>query len=138
MDVIATHTIKAPCEKVHAYLADPTNDPEWRKNTSSAALISGVRGAVGARYEQVITAMGNPATVLVTLTSADDARLTFLGEGGPMPVDVTFDTVAEGDDTVVTLTIAIDIPPALERMASRMIALENQKDLAKLAEMLEH
>jgi hypothetical protein len=133
MDVDVTHTIPGPITEVRDYLADLRNEPKWRKNTTSSDLVVGKPGAVGSEFTQVIVAMGNPSTVTVQLVEATDDLLRFRGEGGMMPVDVSFALQAKGDDsTDVTLSISIDIPPAMAKMAGRMIAVENEKDLVAL------
>jgi carbon monoxide dehydrogenase subunit G len=141
MDVSITKTINAPREKVRDYLADARNDPNWRKNTTTSEHRSGVIGAAGSTFEQVVAAMGNPTTVEVTLLDVGDERLHFKAEGGMMPVDVRYDIkpVEGATDTAteVTLTLSLDIPPAMAKMATRMIETENGKDLALLAETLE-
>jgi carbon monoxide dehydrogenase subunit G len=137
MDVAVTHTIPAPMAAVLAYLADLRNEPTWRKNTTSSDLVSGTPGAVGSEFSQVIMAMGNPSTVTVKLVEATEDRLQFRGEGGMMPVEVVFGLTSTSEtSTDVTLALSIDIPPAMAKMAGRMISTENEKDLAQLAALL--
>jgi carbon monoxide dehydrogenase subunit G len=141
MDVSVHRVINAPHGRVREYVIDPRNDSDWRKNTSSTEHRAGTIGAVGSRFEQVVMAMGNPTTVEITLLAASDEQLHFRGEGGMMPVDVRFDIKpvdgAADTATELTLTLSLDIPPAMAKMASRMIEAENDKDLARLAEILE-
>jgi hypothetical protein len=137
MDVSVSKLIKAPIDRVRDYLADADNDPTWRKNTTSSQRASGEVGEPGSVFEQVVLAMGNPMTVTVTLVDAGDEHLQFRGEGGMMPIDVRFDTLAADAGTELTLTVSLDVPPAMAKMATRMIQTDSDADLAQLAAVLE-
>jgi uncharacterized membrane protein len=48
--------IDRPCEEVFAFLADPENDPQWRRGVVDMKLLSG--NGVGARYAQGVKGPG--------------------------------------------------------------------------------
>jgi hypothetical protein len=138
MDVIVSRTINASQPTVATYMSDLRNDVAWRKNITEAELVSGTPGEVGVKFSQTMLAMGQPTKIMTTLTSVDDGRYAYLGEGGPMPVTLFVGCVpGAGDTTDVSLSFTLELPPAMAKMAEKMITAEMTNDLATLAGILE-
>jgi carbon monoxide dehydrogenase subunit G len=137
MDVTVSRTINAPRTKVLDYVVDLRNDTAWRKSVTSSELLSGVPGKPGAQFGQVISAMGNPTNVQVTLVAVDGDVLRYKGEGGMMPIEFAMSISGDDASSDVSMTLSADIPPAMAKMASRMMEAETVKDLDALAAVLE-
>ncbi|MBB5854970.1 SRPBCC family protein [Amycolatopsis umgeniensis] len=77
-----------PIDEVYAYLADFTNQPEWRFDVISCSLAAGTGGEPGAKYQQRVKPRGKEIGSEVELTRADE------------PTEVAFRTLDRGPVTV--------------------------------------
>ena len=91
--------VDRPPGEVYAFLADPTNQVQWRREVKSMELVSGEPRSPGARYRQVMQpgrreSVGTHEIVAVDpprkiewRTPADEGPLQFTGYWGVEPRD---------------------------------------------------
>lgn len=85
VDVKVSGTVRAPPEKVFAFLRDLENWPRWQADMKETKLVEGRTGETGARYRYVSKAMGQTFDSTVRLTEVEPGRrVAFEGEWAGM------------------------------------------------------
>ncbi|WP_410656463.1 SRPBCC family protein [Amycolatopsis sp. lyj-112] len=99
-----------PIDEVYEYLADFTNQPEWRFDVVSCSLAAGVGGAQGAKYHQRVKPRGKEVDSEVELTRADKpAEVAFRTlDPGPVTVAGAWHLKSTGTGTEVICEVVIE------------------------------
>ena len=85
IDVTVSALVRAPPEKVFAFLADLENWPRWQDDMKTTTLLEGERGQVGAKYRYLSQAMGQTFDSTVRVSAVEPGRLVaFEGEWAGM------------------------------------------------------
>lgn len=85
VNVEVSGTVRAPPERVFAFLADFANWPRWQDDMKEAELLSGQPATPGARYRYVSKAMGRTFDSTVQVRRVEPGRLVaFEGEWAGM------------------------------------------------------
>ena len=135
-----TITINAPIDKVFAYIANPTNEPEF---VSSMTDIRNVKGeGVGQTYEWTFKMLGIPVSGKSELTEYKPNERYVTKSSGGIVSTWTYTFKSEAGGTQVNLVIDYTIPvPVLgkfgERLAQRGIEREADYGVATLKDLLE-
>ncbi|MEM7286225.1 MAG: SRPBCC family protein [Actinomycetota bacterium] len=134
--------IASPATTVFAYVADFTNDPEWRSEVSDSRRAGGSLDEVGATYEQTLDVAGREIHTTFAVTELVPPHVVSF-EGGSGPVDVGGSIVltpVADDETRLTFQHHMSGPwwfrvlaPWLARRRSRGI----DRDLEQLKRHLE-
>ena len=97
-------------DEVYAYLADFTNQPEWRFDVVSCSLASGAGGSPGAKYHQRVKPRGKEIDSEVELTRADKpAEVAFRTlDPGPVTVSGAWHLKSTGTGTEVICDVTIE------------------------------
>lgn len=66
--------IERPIDEVFAFIADPTNDPQWCPNVQSVEQIAGDGPGAGASYHVVHDPMGKPVDLRYDIVAYEPAR----------------------------------------------------------------
>ena len=142
VDVSTEIVIKRPREQVAAYSADPDNAPIWYDNIKVVQWESQPPLALGSRIAFVATFLGRRlAYTYEIIDFQPGSRLVMSTQEGPFPMETTYiwEDAADGA-TRMTLRNR-GSPSGFSNLVSPLIASNmrrtNQKDLAKLKEILE-
>ena len=142
VDVSTEIVIKRPREQVAAYSADPDNAPIWYVNIKEVQWESQPPLALGSRIAFVATFLGRRlAYTYEIIDFQPGSRLVMSTQEGPFPMETTYiwEDAADGA-TRMTLRNR-GSPSGFSNLVSPLIASNmrrtNQKDLAKLKEILE-
>jgi uncharacterized membrane protein len=102
-------TINRPLEDVFAFLADPENDPQWRKGVLDIAHVSG--DGVGAVYKQGVKGpFGKRIPADIERTTLEPNRVIgFHALVGPVRPWGRYELEDEGGRTRVTFTLGTDL-----------------------------
>lgn len=85
VEVTVSDVVRAPPEKVFAFLCDLENWPRWQSDMRSRTLVAGERARPGAEYRYVSKAMGQTFDSKVKISRLDPGRLVaFEGEWAGM------------------------------------------------------
>ena len=142
VDVSTEIVIKRPREQVAAYSADPDNAPIWYVNIKEVQWKSQPPLALGSRIAFVATFLGRRlAYTYEIIDFQPGSRLVMSTQEGPFPMETTYiwEDAADGA-TRMTLRNR-GSPSGFSNLVSPLMASNmrrtNQKDLAKLKEILE-
>ena len=142
VDVSTEIVIKRPREQVAAYSADPDNAPIWYDNIKEVQWESQPPLALGSRIAFVATFLGRRlAYTYEIIDFQPGSRLVMSTQEGPFPMETTYiwEDAADGA-TRMTLRNR-GSPSGFSNLVSPLMASSmrrtNQKDLAKLKEILE-
>ena len=142
VDVSTEIVIKRPREQVAAYSADPDNAPIWYDNIKVVQWESQPPLALGSRIAFVATFLGRRlAYTYEIIDFQPGSRLVMSTQEGPFPMETTYiwEDAADGA-TRMTLRNRSS-PSGFSNLVSPLMASNmrrtNQKDLAKLKEILE-
>lgn len=139
--VESTVAIKRDAAEVFAYIADPTNNPEWQGGMQEAKVTSAGAWGEGSTYQQVASFLGRRIESNFLIVEFEPGRLikgTTLESSFPITFTRIVDRVGEGAQ--VTSIVEGDASgffrvaaPLMRMMVSRSIA----KDYANLKRILE-
>jgi uncharacterized membrane protein len=142
VDVSTEIVIKRSREQVAAYSADPDNAPIWYVNIKEVQWESQPPLALGSRIAFVATFLGRRlAYTYEIIDFQPGSRLVMSTQEGPFPMETTYiwEDAADGA-TRMTLRNR-GSPSGFSNLVSPLMASSmrrtNQKDLAKLKEILE-
>ena len=142
VDVSTEIVIKRSREQVAAYSADPDNAPIWYDNIKVVQWESQPPLALGSRIAFVATFLGRRlAYTYEIIDFQPGSRLVMSTQEGPFPMETTYiwEDAADGA-TRMTLRNR-GSPSGFSNLVSPLMASNmrrtNQKDLAKLKEILE-
>ena len=126
-------------EEVYAYLADFSNQAEWRFDVLESELAEGETGQVGAVYRQKVKQGKRELESMVETTQADAPRAVAFRtvDSNPVQVSGAWNIRRQGDDTHVVCDVAIEpkgflrlfepfMGPSLRKTAARY-----EQDLAR-------
>jgi uncharacterized protein YndB with AHSA1/START domain len=128
-----TVTIRRPAREVFAYLADGTNDPQWRSGVLEIERTSDADG-VGAVYRQVLAGPGGRRIAGDYRVTVFDPprRFEFQVIAGPARPKGSFELTPRGDDAT-DVRFALDVRPrGLTLLLTPMIAAQMRKEVAAL------
>ena len=142
VDVVTQITIERPKTAVAAYAADPENAPKWYVNIKSVEWKTPPPLAVGSRVAFVAEFLGRRMAYTYEIVAwAPGERLVMRTAEGPFPMETQYiwESTATGG-TTMTLRNSGE-PQGFSKLAapliSRAMRRANQKDLARLKELLE-
>ncbi|MGW7434457.1 SRPBCC family protein [Streptomyces sp. NPDC054849] len=144
VDVLAEAVIAAPCGRIAAYAADPTNASEWYADITSVDWLPQPPVAVGSKVAFVARFLGRRLAYTYEITAYEPGpRMVMRAAQGPFPMETTYTWEPYGEDadrTRMTLrnrgepsgfaSIGAAVMAAAMRRAQR-------KDLAALKALLE-
>ena len=136
LDVTTETVIRRPRAEVAAYVAEPTNAPEWYENIESAEPQGESRVAFVARF------LGKRLAYTYEIREhVPGERLVMSTEEGPFPMETTYEWAdAPGGGTRMTLRNR-GRPAGFSRLAAPVMGLAvrraNRKDLERLKGILE-
>jgi uncharacterized protein YndB with AHSA1/START domain len=142
VDVLTETTIARPVDEVAAYVADPTNAPEWYVNIKSIEWKTRPPVAVGSQMDFVATFLGRTIAYTYEVTElVPGERLVMRTAQGPFPMETTYTWSPAGEGgTKMTLRNRGE-PSGFGSIAAPMMARAmkraNRKDLANLKRLLE-
>ena len=141
VDVIIERVIAAPREQVAAFAGDPTHAPEWYSNIKSVQWLTAPPVALGSRMTFVAHFLGRKLEYTYEITElVPGEKLVMRTAQGPFPMETTYTFAPAARGTRVTLRNRGE-PSGFARICAPMMARamrrENEKDLAKLRELLE-
>lgn len=101
--------MRAPPEKIYAYLADFRNHAEWSSNVRKIELVAGETGKVGAEYE-AIEDIPSPMTTFARITGLRAPTLITWEATDKRVFKTNWRCEIEprGDVSLVTLTVAFE------------------------------
>jgi len=134
----AEHTIQIarPPADVFAFLADGTNDPQWRSGVTDIRLRSGT--GAGAVYEQGVKGpFGRrvPADYEITVYEPD-RRLGFRAIAGPVRPEGTYELRPVDVGTEVTFSLRCT-PSGFAKLMTPMVAGTMRSEVAQLDRLRE-
>lgn len=104
-----------PPAVVSAFLSKLENDPLWRSEITSAELVNGASGRVGAKYREVVTWEGIRAAVpLEVREHAPGERLVLVSEEPGYTGVSEYRFAENGGGTSLTLTQSVETTGALK------------------------
>ncbi|MFC8915883.1 ATPase [Streptomyces sp. WAC05374] len=138
VDVLTETVIGAPCDIVAAYVADPSNAPEWYVNIVSVEWETESEVRVGARAAFVARFLGRRLVYTYEIVAYEPGRrLVMRADQGPFPMETTYTWEPygpEGDHTRMTLR---NRGGGGGRVLAAAMRRANRKDLAMLRHLLE-
>jgi uncharacterized protein YndB with AHSA1/START domain len=126
-------TIDRPIQQVFDYIADGTNNPDWRAGVLEIERTSADEG-VGATYRQVLQGPGGRriAGDYRVTTFLPPNRLEFAVIAGPAKPTGLFDLTEEGPDRT-KLTFSLELRPiGIMRLMSGVIAKQMRTEVAQI------
>jgi uncharacterized membrane protein len=142
VDVVTEIEIEAPRERVAAYSADPTNAPEWYVNIKAVEWRSPPPLAVGSRIAFVAQFLGRRLAYTYEIAElVPGQRLVMRTAEGLFPMETSYAWEESGlGRTRMTLRNR-GAPAGFSKIVAPLMASAmrraNQKDLARLKELLE-
>ncbi|PBC76015.1 polyketide cyclase/dehydrase/lipid transport protein [Streptomyces sp. TLI_235] len=144
VDVLTETVIAAPCERVAAYAADPSQVPEWYENIDSVTWQTPPPVAAGSRIAFTARFLGRRLAYTYEVTVYEPGRrLVMRTSQGPFPMETTYTWEPYGEDTAHTrMTLRNRGEPsgfaslAAPAMSAAMRRAQS-KDLARLKALLE-
>ena len=141
VDVVTEIEIDRPVDVVSAYVADPSNAPEWYDKISSIEWRTDPPVAVGSRMDFVAHFLGRRLAYTYEVRVFEPGeRLVMSTSEGPFPMETSYAWTPSGDGTHMTLRNR-GVPAGFSRVLSPLMVpamrRANRKDLAKLKAILE-
>lgn len=142
VDVLTETVISRPRDEVAAYVADPTNAPEWYVNIKSIEWKTPPPVGVGSRMDFVARFLGRRlAYTYEVVDLVPGERLVMRTAEGPFPMETTYTWEAAGDDATRMTLRNRGEPSGFARVGAVVMAAQmrraNRKDLANLKSLLE-
>ncbi len=141
VDVLTEIVIAQPRERVAAYVADPSNAPEWYVNIKAVEWKTPPPLAVGSQLAFVAHFLGRRMAYtyeVVELVPAE--RLVMRTAEGPFPMETSYTWAAASGGTTMTLRNRGE-PAGFSKVVAPFMAAAmrraNRKDLARLKMLLE-
>lgn len=120
--------IDRPLEECFAYLADPSNDLEWRREWIEAEKTTDGPHGVGARYRLTGTLLGRRiATVYETIAYEPNRQAAWTAVSGPLALTFSRAFEAVGGGTRVTMRYQGD--RGLLKLAGPLVASIGRRQL---------
>ena len=142
VDVLTEITIDRPRDRVAAYVADPSNAPEWYVNIKSVEWKTPPPVQLGSRMAFVAHFLGR--RLAYTYEIADfvpGERLMMRTAEGPFPMETTYTWEPAGEGATRMTLRNRGEPSGFAKLAGPFMAgamrRANQKDLAALKALLE-
>jgi len=142
VDVLTEIVINQPRDKVAAYVADPTNAPDWYVNIESVEWKTSPPLRVGSRMAFVARFLGRRLAYTYEIVDlVPGQRLVMRTAEGPFPMETTY-TWEEvgGGSTRMTLRNRGE-PSGFSKVSALLMAAAmrraNRKDLAALKKLME-
>ena len=142
VDVLTEIVINQPRDKVAAYVADPTNAPDWYVNIESVEWKTAPPLRVGSRMAFVARFLGRRLAYTYEIVDlVPGQRLVMRTAEGPFPMETTY-TWEEvgGGSTRMTLRNRGE-PSGFSKVSALLMAAAmrraNRKDLAALKKVME-
>jgi uncharacterized membrane protein len=141
VDVLTDVVIDRPLPAVAAYVADPTNAPEWYENIRSVNWETPPPLAEGSRIAFVASFLGRRLAYTYEIVEwAPGERLVMRTAQGPFPMETTYTWTADGGGTRMTLRNRGE-PSGFARIGAPMMSAQmrraNRADLDRLKALLE-
>ena len=142
VDVSTEIVIRRPRQQVAAYSANPDNAPIWYVNIKAVEWKSSPPFALGSRIAFVATFLGRRLAYTYEIIDLQPGhRLVMSTKEGPFPMETTY-TWEDAADGSTRMTLRNRGAPSgfsslLAPMMTSSMRRANQKDLAKLKEILE-
>ena len=142
VDVVTEATIDRPLEEVAAYVADPSNAPEWYVNITSADWKTPPPLQSGSRFAFVARFMSRRLEYTYEVIDfVPNERLVMRTAAGPFPMETTYTWQAvTAGQTRMTLRNRGE-PAGFAKLTAPAIAAAvrraNRKDLERLKQILE-
>lgn len=142
VDVATEITIDRPIEEVSAFVADPSNAPEWYRRISVAEALTAPPLAVGSRTRFVASFLGRTLDYVYEVVDfVPGERLVMRTAEGPFAMETSYAwTPAAGGGTRMVLRNRGE-PTGFSRftapMMTRAMRSANRKDLGALKALLE-
>jgi uncharacterized membrane protein len=132
--------IDRPLEECFAYLADPSNDLEWRREWIEAEKTTDGPHGVGARYRLTGTLLGRRiTTVYETIAYEPNRQAAWTAVSGPLPL--TFSRAFEAVDGGTRVTMRYQGERGLLKLAGPLVAgigrRQLEGDFPKLKQVME-
>lgn len=142
VDVTTETEIARPIDAVAAYVADPTNAPEWYDNIRSVDWKTDPPVAVGSRVAFVANFLGRElAYTYEVVELVPDERLVMRTAEGPFPMETSYTWRATGPSATHMTLRNRGTPSGFSKLVAPFMAFAmkraNTKDLAKLKSLLE-
>ncbi|MDQ6857530.1 MAG: SRPBCC family protein [Chloroflexota bacterium] len=121
---------------VYTYVADGTTAPAWRESVKDIKLVSGIPGAVGARYEQGMKGPGGriPADYEI-VEAVPDRLLAFQVVAGPARPRGRYEFEQAGGGTRVTFSLDWEPKGIKEKLMAPLVARTMPKEVATLDDL---
>lgn len=141
VDVRTETLIRRPRDVVAAYVADPTNAPEWYANIESVVWRTPPPVGVGSLLDFVAHFLGRRiAYTYEVVEHVPGERLVMRTAQGPFPMETTYEFESVGDATRMQLRNHGE-PSGFGRVAGPVLAAAmrraNEKDLKAVKALLE-
>lgn len=142
VDVLTETVIERPRDEVAAYVADPSNAPEWYVNIKSARRETQSPLRVGSKLTFVAHFLGRKLEYTYEVTEyAPGAKLVMRTAEGPFPMETTYTWESAGAGSTRMTLRNRGQPSGFAKVAGPMMAgamrRANTKDLARLRSILE-
>ena len=120
--------IKAPVDKVFAYVTDPTNLAEWMVGITEVKDVTG--SGVGQHHHWTYKMVGVPLHGKTTITEhVPNERFATKSEGGATSI-FTFTFAPHEGGTKLNMNVDYTIPiPVLGKLAEQLVLKRNQRDM---------
>ena len=130
IDVVVTETIRAPRDRVAAYVVDHRHDPDWIGGISSSELIGDGPLGVGSDVRRVATFMGRRIEYVNRVVELDPGRrLVMRSVEAPFPMQVTY-AFDDADSGTLTSVRVQGEPASMYRLAGPLLAAQVRRSVA--------
>ena len=142
VDVVTGTVIERPPAEVAAYVADPSNAPEWYENIESVEWKSAPPVAVGSRVAFVARFLGRRLAYTYEFVDyVPGERLVMRTADGPFAMETTYTWEPAGPNATRMTLRNRGEPSGFSRIGAPLMAgamrRANRKDLARLKELME-
>jgi uncharacterized protein YndB with AHSA1/START domain len=142
VDVLTEIEIARPRAEVSAYVADPSNAPEWYVNIKAVEWKTTPPVAVGSRVAFVAQFLGRKlAYTYEFIDLVPGERLVMRTAEGPFPMETTYTWEDSGQNRTRMTLRNRGTPSGFSKIAAPFMASAmrkaNEKDLARLKSLLE-
>ena len=134
--------IKVARDRVADYAGDPTNAPQWYVNIKSVEWLTPAVVRVGSKVAFVARFLGRELRYTYEIVEfSPSERLVMRTAQGPFPMETTYTSVPEGNNTTRMTLRNRGAPEGFGRVAAPFMTLAmrraNRKDLQRLRTILE-